>query len=184
MGDISFVTGGARSGKSRFAEALAARSELPVVYIATMEPLDEELIARVARHRAERPAHWTTIEAPTDPTAALQSAADEACVLLDCLSLWVSNRLLTLGEAPSLDDLELFEATLTGGMDALIVSARERSGPTILVSNEVGSSVVPESSLGRAYRDLLGRTNQQAAAAASSAWLLVAGRALLLPPND
>ena len=183
MGEISFVTGGARSGKSRFAEALAARSDRLVVYIATMEPLDDELLARVARHRAERPAHWTTIEAPSDPTSALQSAPDDACVLLDCLSLWVSNRLLTLGEAPALRDLETLEAGLAREVDGLIATAHARSGPSILVSNEVGSSVVPESHLGRAYRDLLGRTNQQVAAAASSAWLLVAGRALLLPPD-
>lgn len=181
MGEVAFVTGGARSGKSRFAEQLATRSARAVVYIATMEPRDEELVARVARHRAERPAHWETVEAPTDPVMALRSTLSDTCVLLDCLSLWVANRLLVLGDAPAPADLDALEATLDRDLDALLQAAATRPGPTILVSNEVGSGVVPETPLGRAYRDLLGRVNQRAAARANRAWLLVAGRAIELP---
>jgi adenosylcobinamide kinase/adenosylcobinamide-phosphate guanylyltransferase len=184
MGEISFVTGGARSGKSHFAELLATRSGRAVIYIATMEPRDEELLARVARHRAERPPHWQTVEAPHDPTAALRSTPPDMCVLLDCLSLWVANRLLVLGDPPAPDDLDALEVALNRDVDALLAAAVTRDGLTILVSNEVGSGVVPETPLGRAYRDLLGRTNQRAAAMASHAWLLVAGRALPLPPSE
>ncbi len=103
MGDVWFVTGGARSGKSRFAERLATGTGREVVYLATMEPLDDELRDRVAQHRAVRPSSWQTIEAPRDPIAALAGVDTAACVLLDCLSLWVTNRLLEGGEEPALD---------------------------------------------------------------------------------
>src|SRR5436309_3566840 len=90
---LTFITGGARSGKSRHAETLAAAQPNPVVYLATMEPGDAELEARIARHRARRPDTWTTLEAPLDVVAALETAPPEALVLLDCVSLWVSNLL-------------------------------------------------------------------------------------------
>jgi adenosylcobinamide kinase/adenosylcobinamide-phosphate guanylyltransferase len=184
VGDIWFVTGGARSGKSRYAERLASSTELPVAFVATMEPLDDELVTRVARHRAARPAAWWTIEAPLDLNAALEVPPASSCVVIDCLSLWVANRLLTCGEQPAALALDQLETALDAELDALIVTLSQRSGPTILVTNEVGSSVVPESALGRAYRDLLGRVNQRAAAAATRAWLLVAGRALELPTSQ
>ena len=181
MGEVWFVTGGARSGKSRFAERLAANTGLDVVYVATMEPLDAELQHRVAQHRASRPASWRTVEAPRDPAGALQLAAPAACVLVDCLSLWVTNHLLEHGEAPSPGDLTRIEAQLEAELATLVTHAQGRQGPTILVTNEVGAGIVPETLLGRAFRDLLGRVNQQAAAAAVRAWLMVAGRALVLP---
>lgn len=180
-GAIWFVTGGARSGKSRFAERLASETGTPVVYIATLQPQDAEMDARVARHRADRPAHWATIEAPLSPTTAVTAAPDAACVIVDCLSLWVTNRLLPLGEQPTLDAIASLESTLERETLALCAAARARTGVTILVSNEVGSGLVPEHALGRAFRDLLGRVNQQAAMSAERAWLLVAGRALPLP---
>ena len=183
MGELWFVTGGARSGKSRFAGTLAASTGRPVVYIATMEPLDEELRRRVARHRSERPEAWTTVEAPLDPAAALHAAGVDSCALLDCLSLWVSNRLLAGGEQPPLDVVEALEAALARDVDALLAAAEERPGESIVVTNEVGAGVVPDSALGRAYRDLLGGVNQRVATRASKAWLLVAGRALELPPG-
>jgi adenosylcobinamide kinase/adenosylcobinamide-phosphate guanylyltransferase len=181
MGEVWFVTGGARSGKSRFAESLAAGLGSPVVYVATMQPLDEELTQRITRHRSERPAAWATVEAPLDLARAVSEAPRAACVLVDCLSLWVSNRLLAEGEHVT---LEVLEATLTEEVDALAQTAAERAAPTILDTNEVGDGVVPEYALGRAYRDLLGVVNQRASASASRAWLLVAGRALVLPSRE
>ncbi len=192
MGALHLVTGGARSGKSRFAERLAAAEAergRPVLYVATMEPGDEELAARVARHRAERPAGWRTIEAPLHPAAALGEAPDEACVLLDCASLWVSNLLLAelgVGEPAPAQIASAVAAAIERHVDAaldeLLAAVASRPGPTIAVSNEVGGGVVPPSALGRLYRDLLGGANQRLSAAAERAWLLVAGRALELPP--
>ncbi len=185
MGELWFVTGGARSGKSRFAERLAAGTGLPVAYVATMQPLDAELEARVARHRIERSAAWSTVEAPLDLVVAVSDAPSDACVLVDCLSLWVSNRLMPLGDTPVIADIAALEAVLDADLATLAACCAGRTAPTILVTNEVGSSLVPEYPLGRAYRDLLGRVNQRASVAASRAWLLVAGRALPLPSaND
>ena len=189
MGALYLVTGGARSGKSAFAQQLAERAAaedgapaLPVIYLATMEPLDDELERRVARHREARPATWRTIEAPLDLRGAIAAAPHEACLLLDCISLWVSNRLMPLGDPPSTADLDVLEQEIEQELEALVALQRARAGALVVVSNEVGGGVVPPSALGRAYRDLLGRANQQVSAAASRAWLLAAGRALELPP--
>lgn len=183
MGSLLFVTGGARSGKSTFAEALATDSGAPVVYIATMEAGDDELRDRIARHRASRPGEWDTIEAPRAVASAVQQAPHDACVLLDCLSLWVTNRMLeVLSESPTVAEAAAFEAILDAEVDAIISAALTRTGATVIVTNEVGSGLVPPYPLGRVYRDLLGRANQRVSAAAERAWLLVAGRALELPP--
>lgn len=181
MGEIWFVTGGARSGKSRFAERLARESARTLVYLATMEASDEELAARIEAHRRDRPAGTRTIEAPRDPVGALAAADGESCVLLDCLSLWVSNRLIELGTAPDLDAVAALDAELQGEAERLVAIAAAREGETIVVTNEVGAGLVPEYPLGRHYRDLLGRVNQHVAASAERAWLLVAGRPLELP---
>lgn len=181
MGRLYFVTGGARSGKSRFAQALAEAETGEVVYLATMEPLDDELVRRVARHRAERPSSWHTVEAPRDLERAITGAPGDATILLDCLSLWVTNRLLPLGDDPTPDATEHLERALEGELDACIDVQRERGGTLIIVTNEVGSGIVPPSALGRVYRDLLGRANQRVSLRADRAWLLVAGRALELP---
>lgn len=182
MGELLYVTGGARSGKSRFAERLAQASGRPVTYLATMEALDDEVRARIARHRAERPATWTTVEAPLAIVEALRAAAPGDCVLLDCLSLWVSNRLLALGEAIDASALATLERALEAEIEALHAAALARAGDLIVVTNEVGGGLVPDNPLGRAYRDLLGRVNQRASTLATQAWLLVSGRALPLPP--
>ena len=182
MGELSFVTGGARSGKSRFAERLARETGRPLVYLVTMVASDEELAARIEAHRRDRPADACTIEAPRDPVSALAAAGDASCVLLDCLSLWVSNRLIELGETPALDEVAALDAALDDEAERLVALARRREGETIVVTNEVGAGLVPEYPLGRHYRDLLGRVNQRVAASADRAWLMVAGRPLLLPP--
>jgi adenosylcobinamide kinase/adenosylcobinamide-phosphate guanylyltransferase len=184
MGDVWLVTGGARSGKSRFAERLAAASGLAVTFVATMEPLDDELRERVARHRSERPPAWQTVEAPLDLVRAVSAADLEACVLVDCLSLWVTNRMLEGARALDLATVARVEEELEAEVARLLAGAGDRSGPLILVTNEVGGGVVPESYLGRAFRDVLGRVNQHASLGASRAWLLVAGRAIELPRAD
>jgi adenosylcobinamide kinase/adenosylcobinamide-phosphate guanylyltransferase len=184
MGHLVFVTGGARSGKSRFAERLASAAGGAVVYIATLEPLDGEMRDRVARHRAQRPESWQTVEEPGDLVRAVVAIDGAAVALVDCLSLWVSNRLLTLGEEPAAEAVAELEAQLDGELTDLVETARGREATTIVVSNEVGGGVVPPSVLGRVYRDLLGRANQRMSLAADEAWLLVAGRALRLPPAE
>ena len=183
MGQISFVTGGARSGKSSFAERLAASTERTVVYLATLEALDGEMGDRIARHQAQRPVDWRTVEAPRALAAAVHDVPGEATILVDCLSLWVSNRLLELGEEPDARAVRNLETELDLEIDAILETARGREADTIVVSNEVGGGVVPPSVLGRAYRDLLGRANQRVSLGAGRAWLLVAGRALELPPR-
>ncbi len=185
MGQLWFVTGGARSGKSTFAEGRAASLGRPVTYIATLEALDDEMRARIARHQAQRPPTWRTVEAPRAPIKAAHAAPAGDTILLDCLSLWVSNRLLDLGtDAPSAAQVAALEATLEEETRVLLSLVTARDGGAILVSNEVGSGLVPEYALGRAYRDLLGRVNQRVSQAAARAWLCVAGRTLELPPVE
>lgn len=185
MGDIWFVTGGARSGKSTFAERQAGGLGRPVTYIATLEPLDAEMRARIARHQAQRPATWRTIEAPRTPLEALRGIPSGDTVLLDCLSLWVSNRLLDLHtEMSSTTEVTALETVIEAETRALLDLLAARDGGAVLVSNEVGSGLVPEYPLGRAYRDLLGRVNQQVSQISTRAWLCVAGRALELPAAE
>ncbi|GGL80087.1 adenosylcobinamide kinase/adenosylcobinamide phosphate guanyltransferase [Deinococcus aerolatus] len=168
---IVYVTGGARSGKSTFAERLAAAPGWPVTYLATAQALDDEMQARVARHRSDRPAGWPTVEEPLEAAQALRSASTPT-VLLDCLSLWVSNMLLA----------DWSDAAMLAAADALLADAHARPGLTVLVSNEVGLGIVPDNALARRYRDVLGWVNQRGAAASDEAYLLVSGLALKLKP--
>jgi adenosylcobinamide kinase/adenosylcobinamide-phosphate guanylyltransferase len=151
--------GGARSGKSRLAVERAWASGAEVVFVATGEAGDEEMAARIAHHRAERPGGWTTVEEPIELARALRDAPADATVVVDCLSLWVANG--------------------GGGSDALEVAAA-RGALTIAVTNEVGLGIVPDNALARAYRDELGRVNAAWCAAADEAWFVVAGKALQL----
>ncbi|MGI9054048.1 MAG: bifunctional adenosylcobinamide kinase/adenosylcobinamide-phosphate guanylyltransferase [Ilumatobacteraceae bacterium] len=164
---LLLLLGGARSGKSALAVELGRRHDGPVTFVATLDPFDDELTARVGRHRAERP-DWPTIEERLDLAAALRRA--DGLVIVDCLTLWINN-LLQRGDTD--DEIEAL-AVGTASM------AAERSEPTIVVSNEVGLSVHPETPLGRRYRDVLGRVNQRWAARAQRSLLLVAGRAVRL----
>jgi len=171
---LVFVTGGARSGKSAAAVEAASNSARPVSFVATATAGDDEMADRISRHQAERPVGWTTIEAAVDLQSAIAGADPEDCVLVDCLSLWVNNLLMAE------DDLTL--ASLDRAVDGVVLACRARSGPTIVVSNEVGSGIVPDNELARAYRDLLGRANQRVCREADAAYLTVAGR--LLPLGD
>ena len=157
---LVFLLGGARSGKSSLAVRLAAETGAPVVFVATGEARDAEMAERIAHHRAERPAGWETVEEPLELHAAIESAPPDACVVVDCLSLWVAN-VLEQGADPE-------------------PRVPLRRGPTIVVSNEVGLGVVPATPLGRTYRDVLGRVNAAWAAAANEAYFVVAGKALRL----
>ncbi|HWM20465.1 MAG TPA: bifunctional adenosylcobinamide kinase/adenosylcobinamide-phosphate guanylyltransferase [Ilumatobacteraceae bacterium] len=168
---LTFLLGGARSGKSALAVELATQHAGAVTYVATSPRIagDTDLDRRIDAHRAERPAAWTTIEEPHDLGAAFELAAD-SIVIVDCITLWVSN-LLWRGDA---DDAVMAAAR------AAATTAAARAAPTVVISNEVGLGVHPETDVGRHYRDVLGRVNQVWAAAADRALLLVAGRALAL----
>jgi adenosylcobinamide kinase/adenosylcobinamide-phosphate guanylyltransferase len=166
------LLGGARSGKSALALRLAARHE-PVVFLATGEVRDDEMAERIGRHRAERPPDWTTVEEPLRLGAAIAGVAPDSCLVVDCLSLWVANR---LEQAPP--------ATVEAEAAAAADAAAARPGPTIAVSNEVGLGIVPVTPLGRSYRDVLGRVNAAWVERAERAYFVVAGRVLPLEPLD
>lgn len=167
---LTVLLGGARAGKSALALELAREQSAPVVYVATAEAWDEEMAARIAQHRTERPETWRTVEEPVALRSALASVEPDTCVVVDCLTLWVAN-LLARG-----DDV-LPEA------EAVAELAARRRGPTIVVSNEVGLGIVPASPLGREYRDLLGAVNAAFVRRAKDAAFVVAGRAIPLQPG-
>lgn len=167
MSGFTLVLGGARSGKSRQAEALVrAAGPGPWTYVATAEAFDDEMAERIARHRADRGAGWVTIEAPHDLSGAL-AAADGAGrpLLVDCLTLWLTNRMLAGAD------------TAAEGA-ALVAALRSLTVPAVVVANEVGLGIVPDNALARGFRDAAGRLNQEAAAAASSVLFMVAGLAM------
>ncbi|GAB4211180.1 MAG: bifunctional adenosylcobinamide kinase/adenosylcobinamide-phosphate guanylyltransferase [Synechococcales cyanobacterium] len=170
------VLGGTRSGKSRVAEEMANRLAAErVVYVATApspDPeQDREMAERIARHQQDRPAGWITAEAPLDLAPAI-APYPHHLILVDCLSLWVANHLLLHPEAQPLSDLE---TQLCTALIHVIEHCRQRSQSLILVSNEVGMGIVPPYPLGRQYRDLLGRINQQAAQCCDEVYWVMAG---------
>lgn len=160
------VLGGARSGKSELALRQAVEAARPVTFIATATPGDEEMAERIERHRDSRPGEWTTIEAPLDVCAAVGAAAGGDFVIVDCLTLWVSN-LLGAGRTPA-------EITAMAGEAARWMARRDG----VVVTNEVGLGVVPANELARTFRDVLGEVNKIFAGWAERALLMVAGRAL------
>ena len=171
MGMITFVTGPVRSGKSSWAVEKARQWGDGVVFVATSRPdrHDLEMVERLRRHRAERPASWRVLEAPADPAADLLALAPQPSgVLMDCLTLW-------LGDRMDASDRAILEA-----WDRQLKAFVEAPWPVILVSNEVGWSPVPEDPMVRRFRDLAGWLNQRAASAAEEAWLCVAGCRLRL----
>jgi adenosylcobinamide kinase/adenosylcobinamide-phosphate guanylyltransferase len=163
---LTFVIGGARSGKSRYAEGLIAALPPPWTYVATAEALDAEMAERIGAHRARRGANWRTVEAPRDIAGALK-ACGATPVLIDCLTLWLSN--LVLANADIEAETERLERALAAP-----------KAPMVLVANEVGSGIVPGHALGRKFRDLQGVLNQRIAARADRVVLVVAGLPLVL----
>jgi adenosylcobinamide kinase/adenosylcobinamide-phosphate guanylyltransferase len=179
------VTGGARSGKSRFAERLARAGRQPVLYLATAEAGDDEMRARIAEHRRQRPADWQTIEARRDVGQALAAVGDRpGTVLLDDLGLLVTNLLLDLGgEAePTSETGRALDAALASEIDALQAARAAGGWDLVVVTNEVGLGIVPATPLGRLFRDALGRANQILAADADAVYLLVAGLPVRIKP--
>jgi adenosylcobinamide kinase/adenosylcobinamide-phosphate guanylyltransferase len=158
---LTLVLGGARSGKSRYAESLVMRLPPPWIYVATAQPLDDEMAARIAVHRARRNDGWRTVEAPHHVAPAI-AAAEGAPVLVDCLTLWLSN--LMLAETDLEAEIERLDRALAATRSAVV-----------LVSNEVGLGVVPDNALARRFRDEAGRLNQRIAGYADRVVLMVAG---------
>jgi adenosylcobinamide kinase / adenosylcobinamide-phosphate guanylyltransferase len=168
------LTGGARSGKSSAAVRAARLVDAPVTFVATALAGDDDMARRIATHRAERPQSWTTIEEPIDLVGALDRIEDGATAILDCITFWVFNRFET-GE----DDETVLDAA-----HELLARIGSRAGTTIAVTNEVGSGVVPATTSGVAFRDLLGAVNATLADAADRTLLMVAGRATELRPTE
>lgn len=166
-GNLTFVLGGARSGKSRYAEEVLARIPGPLNYIATAQAFDDEMRERISHHRARRDSRWQTFEAPLDLAKALEACGSGQPVLIDCLTLWLTNVMLAGC------DVEAESERL------LDIIARFR-GPLVIVSNEVGLGIVPENRLAREFRDHAGRLNQMVAQCADRVVFMVAGLPMIV----
>ena len=164
---LTIVIGGARSGKSRFAEGLVIATHRPRRYIATAQAWDAEMRAKIAQHRTDRGADWHTVEAPLRLDQALAAVSSDEVVLLDCATLWLSNHLLAA------HDLAAESAGLLAALAAC-------AAPVVVVTNEVGFGIVPDNALARQFRDAQGRLNQQLAAQAGLVALVVAGLPMVL----
>ncbi|MDU4959756.1 MAG: bifunctional adenosylcobinamide kinase/adenosylcobinamide-phosphate guanylyltransferase [Sporomusaceae bacterium] len=176
MGKIVLVTGGARSGKSRFAEEYAQQLSDKVAYIATAQVLDAEMADRVKLHQQRRSHQWRTFEAAVDAEQAIKAAADFPVILFDCLTLYTSNLLL----AEQASNIEDRRESILGRAAQLFQAAQSGTATVVFVTNEVGLGIVPDNALSREYRDLAGWINQAAAAAAEEVYLVVCGLAVEL----
>ncbi|SDH89511.1 bifunctional adenosylcobinamide kinase/adenosylcobinamide-phosphate guanylyltransferase [Desulfosporosinus hippei] len=192
MSQFTLITGGARSGKSSFAELLAAQDNRPVIYIATAQIWDGEMAIRVKKHQQQRPSSWRLIEEPLEIGQTLTQLKDEeGVILLDCVTLWLTNMLLA-GQAEhssqeangsastpdSPDQSHLYnhvEPKVLAAVKEVAGLAQEIKPKVIFVSNEVGQGIVPENPLARAYRDLAGRSNQLLARSADHVYMVIAG---------
>ena len=174
---LILVTGGARSGKSRLAEEMALTAGGPVVYLATAGGYDGEMAARVRVHRSRRPAGWATLEEPLAVAESLEKAdAAGGTLILDCLTLWLTNLLLErYNEQATPQTQLLWEREILDAVSVFVDKAKTMPFRVIVVTNEVGLGVVPGNPLGRIYRDLAGRANQLVAAAADAVFLTVSG---------
>lgn len=167
MKALTVVTGGAKSGKSRFAEGLATQSGRARAYIATAQAWDDEMRARIAAHQADRGEGWRTTEAPRDVAGALARARADEVVLLDCATLWLTNVMLA-------------DADLEAEVDTLMAALAACPAPVVVVTNELGWSIVPDNALARRFRDAQGRLNQRLAAQAGLVVAVISGLPLVL----
>ncbi|MEM8580660.1 MAG: bifunctional adenosylcobinamide kinase/adenosylcobinamide-phosphate guanylyltransferase [Pseudomonadota bacterium] len=167
MPHLTLILGGAASGKSRFAEELAAETGRRQIYIATAQAFDKEMEAKIKRHKIARGTEWETIEAPLDATPAINSAKPDDVILLDCATLWLSNVMLA-------------KRAWEPEADRLLASLATCKAPVVVVSNETGMGIVPDHPLGRAFRNAQGALNQRLASQSDRAALIVAGLPLSL----
>ncbi len=167
MKNISFVVGGAASGKSAFAERLTRSTGKPKTYIATLQPFDDEMRAKAQRHQSDRGDDWTTIEAPIDVGTVLRNASADQVILLDCVTLWLTNILLA-------------ERDISAEVATLLDDINAAPCDIIIVSNEVGMGIVPENALSRQFRNEQGRLNQRLAGHADTVVSVIAGLPLVL----
>jgi adenosylcobinamide kinase / adenosylcobinamide-phosphate guanylyltransferase len=173
MGRLTLILGGARSGKSSHAQTLAEESGKSVTFLATAQALDEEMSARIQKHRSERPVDWETLEAPLDLAAYAQQIKSDV-VILDCVTLLVNNLLMQFVKDDRVDEAPFTQA-VQKEVDELIENIREQKQDWLIVSNEVGLGLVPPYQMGRVYRDVLGWANQRLARAADKVIFMVAG---------
>lgn len=171
---LTFLIGGARSGKSTLAVRMGEHFGGPVAFVATAEPFDDDMAERVAQHRADRPSAWCTIEEPVGLADAVRAVPDSSFLIVDCLTVWLANLLVRDMPPP---------AILRSGhdmVDELRARRARDAAPAVVVSNEVGLGIVPADPATRTYRDILGRLNQMTAAAADTTLFMAAGKALRL----
>lgn len=171
-GKVVFITGGARSGKSRFAQRQAASLGLPIAYVATASARDEEMRARIEEHKRSRPKEWLTLEEESDLIGALSSLKKVHAVIIDCLTLWISN----------LMEKDLNDSQVLSRTEELLVYMKTSPHDFFIVSNEVGCGVVPLTPIGRRFRDLQGLVNQMVAERADEVYLMVCGLPLRVKP--
>lgn len=170
MGKIIFVIGGARSGKSRFAAEIAKKSKCKTAFIATCEALDNEMKKRISLHKKNRPSSWRTIDEPLDLFSAVKKAKNADCIIIDCLTLWVSNLMLKNKTEPA----------IIKEINSITGHLKKIPGKSIIVSNEVGLGIVPDNKLARDFRDIAGRLNQLFAEKADQVFMMHAGIPLQL----
>lgn len=183
MGKLTFIIGGARSGKSTYAETLAKKYPGNILYIATAEALDPEMAERIEKHKEQRPGQWQTLEIPRQVGSEIGQRIQSAdLILLDCLTMLVSNVILTA--SGNLDEPDEKKATqaVDAEIESLVQAIQNSKTDWIIVSNEVGMGLVPPYPIGRIYRDLLGWANRKVAAIADEVLLLIAG--MVLPVHE
>ncbi len=179
-GKLILITGGARSGKSSFAEGYACRSGKKVIYLATAEIRDGEMQQRVEEHRRHRPSSFQLVEEPLSPERIIGAATADTFILLDCLTMLLNNHLLQIMEGeggPAAPQQEEISTSVLGYLKILTEQMAKSPADVLVVTNEVGAGIVPEHPLGRLFRDLAGKANQLIAARADEVWLVLCGLA-------